>query len=130
LLVRQIENDQARVEIQYRRAVSPGGNVKARGLLEEVFEAYDSDWRGFGSLPESGLKIASRYGGFDAERRFDISPVNGREAPGCICGDILRGLKRPPDCPLFQKACTPESPVGACMVSSEGTCGAYYKYST
>ena len=130
LLVRQIENDQAKVEIQYRRAVSPGGNVKARGLLEEVFEAYDSDWRGFGSLSGSGLKIASRYGDFDAERRLNISPVNGREPPGCICGDILRGLKRPPDCPLFQSVCTPESPVGACMVSSEGTCGAYYKYST
>jgi hydrogenase expression/formation protein HypD len=130
LLVRQIENDQAKVEIQYRRAVSPGGNPKARALMEEVFEPCDSIWRGFGSLPGSGLNITSRYGDFDAERRFDLSPVKGREPAGCICGDILRGLKRPPDCSLFQSVCTPENPVGACMVSSEGTCGAYYKYST
>jgi hydrogenase expression/formation protein HypD len=130
LLVRQIETGQAKVEVQYRRAVSPGGNPKARVLLEEVFEPYDSIWRGFGSLPGSGLKITSRYGDFDAERRFDIPPVIGKEPPGCICGDILRGLKRPPDCSLFQTDCTPESPVGACMVSSEGTCAAYYKYCT
>lgn len=130
LLVRQIERGQAKVEIQYRRAVSPEGNPKARALLEEVFEPCDSVWRGFGSLPRSGLKIASPYGDFDAERRFDISPADGREPQGCLCGDILRGLKRPPDCPLYRKACTPESPVGACMVSSEGTCAAHYRYAT
>jgi len=130
LLVRQIEDGDARVEIQYRRAVSPAGNPKARALLEEVFEPCDSVWRGLGSLPGSGLKIAPPYGDFDAEGRFDVSPVNGREPPGCLCGDILRGLKRPSDCSLFRRACTPESPVGACMVSSEGTCAAYYKYST
>jgi hydrogenase expression/formation protein HypD len=129
-LVRQIEHGKAKVEIQYRRAVSPKGNPKARDVLMEVFEPCDSVWRGLGSLPRSGLKIAFPYGDFDAERRFDITPVNGRETPGCLCGDILRGLKRPPDCSLFKKACTPESPVGACMVSSEGTCAAYYKYST
>jgi len=130
LLVRQIEKGEAKVEIQYRRAVSPKGNLKARVVLEEVFEPCDSIWRGLGPLPRSGLKVASHYSDFDMERRFNISPVNGREPPGCLCGDILRGLKRPPDCSLFRKACTPESPVGACMVSSEGTCAAYYKYST
>ncbi len=130
LLVRQIEKGEAGVEIQYRRAVSPGGNPKARALLEDVFEPCDSVWRGLGLLPGSGLKIASPYGDFDAERRFDIPLTDGREPRGCLCGDILRGLKQPPDCSLFRKACTPESPVGACMVSSEGTCAAYYKYST
>ena len=130
LLMRQIEHGEANVEIQYRRGVSPEGNPKARALLEEVFEPCDSVWRGLGSLPRSGLKIASPYGEFDAERSFDIATANGGEPPGCLCGDILRGLKRPPDCSLFRKACTPESPVGACMVSSEGTCAAYYKYST
>jgi len=130
MLVRQIENGEAKVETQYRRAVSPQGNPKARAVLEEVFEPCDSVWRGLGSLPGSGLNVVPPYSDFDAERRFDISPVNGREPPGCLCGDILRGLKQPPDCSLFRTACTPESPVGACMVSSEGTCAAYYKYST
>jgi hydrogenase expression/formation protein HypD len=128
MLVRQNEHGEAKVEIQYRRAVSPHGNPKARTILEEVFEPCDSVWRGFGSLPGSGLKIASRYADFDAERRFDVSAVNGREPPGCLCGEILRGLKQPSDCSLFRRVCTPESPVGACMVSSEGTCAAHYKY--
>jgi len=130
LLVGQIERGEARVENQYRRVVSPQGNPKARALLEDVFEPCDSVWRGLGSLPGSGLKLSPHYGYFDAERRFDIRAVDGREPPGCLCGDILRGLKRPPDCPLFRRTCSPESPVGACMVSSEGTCAAYYKYST
>jgi hydrogenase expression/formation protein HypD len=128
MLVRQNEHGEAKVEIQYRRGVSPHGNPKARAMVDEVFEPCDSVWRGFGSLPGSGLKIASRYAGFDAERRFDVSAVNGREHPGCLCGEILRGLKQPPDCSLFRRVCTPESPVGACMVSSEGTCAAYYKF--
>jgi hydrogenase expression/formation protein HypD len=130
LLVRQIEKGESTVEIQYRRAVSPGGNPKARALLEEVFEPCDSTWRGFGSLPRSGLKVAASYGDFDAEHRFDIPSLDRREPRGCLCGDILRGLKGPPDCPLYRKACTPESPVGACMVSSEGTCAAHYRYGT
>ena len=130
LLVRQIERGEARVENQYRRAVSPQGNPRAKALLEDVFEPCDSVWRGFGFLPGSGLELSPHYGYFDAERRFDIGPVDGREPPGCLCGDILRGLKRPPDCPHFRRACSPKNPVGACMVSSEGTCAAYYKYST
>ncbi len=130
LLVGQIEDGDAKVEVQYRRVVSPQGNPKARALLEEVFEPRDSIWRGLGLLHGSGLKVAPHSDEFDAERRFDIYPVNGKEPPGCICGDILRGLKRPPDCTLFRTDCTPESPVGACMVSSEGTCAAYYKYWT
>jgi hydrogenase expression/formation protein HypD len=128
LLVQQKEAGEARVEIQYRRAVSPQGNPKARALLGEVFEPCDSIWRGFGLLPESGLEIAASYGHFDAKRRFDVTPIDVQEPKGCICGDILRGLRQPSDCALFQKVCTPEDPVGACMVSSEGTCAAYYKY--
>jgi len=130
LLVRQIENGEANVEVQYRRAVSPEGNPKARAILEEVFEPADSTWRGFGLLPKSGLKIAASYGGFDAELRYDIPPRKVTEPKECLCGDILRGLRQPPDCSLFRRVCTPETPVGACMVSSEGTCAAHYKYLT
>jgi len=96
--------------------------------MEEVFEPCDSVWRGFGLLPKSGLRISDSYADFDATRKYEIAPVNPREPEGCICGDILRGLRQPPDCPLFQTTCRPDSPVGACMVSSEGTCAAYYKY--
>ena len=130
LLVRQIEKGESKVEIQYRRAVSPGGNPRARAMMEDVFEPCYSTWRGFGLLPKSGLKVAVSYGDFDAEHRFDIPSLDGREPCGCLCGDILRGLKGPPDCSLFREVCTPDNPVGACMVSSEGTCAAYYKYST
>ena len=129
LLVRQIEKGNAEVEIQYRRAVNPKGNFRARAMIENVFEPCDSSWRGFGMLPKSGLKVTAPYGDWDAERRFKIPFSDGVEPPGCLCGDILRGLKEPPDCQLFRKTCTPDSPVGACMVSSEGTCAAYFKYS-
>ncbi len=129
LLVDQIEKREARVEIQYRRAVSPQGNLKAKAMLEKTFEPCDSTWRGFGQLPHSGLRIAAPYRDWDAEHRYDIPPVDGREPAGCICGSILRGVRQPTDCPLFRKACTPENPIGACMVSSEGTCAAFYKYS-
>ena len=129
LLVDQIEAGEARVEIQYRRAVKANGNPKARAAMEEVFVECDSVWRGLGVLPLSGLEIAPAYGALNADRIYDIPLVEGREPAGCICGEILRGLEQPPACPLFRKTCTPENPVGACMVSSEGTCAAYYKYS-
>lgn len=128
LLVRQIEKGEAAVEIQYRRAVTPNGNIKAQALIEEVFRPGDSTWRGFGRLPASGLEVAPSYGDFDAKRRYDVPLIRAKEPEGCLCGSILRGLNRPPDCPLFRRVCTPDSPVGACMVSSEGTCAAYYKY--
>jgi hydrogenase expression/formation protein HypD len=130
LLVRQIEAGESKVEIQYRRAVKPEGNVKARTVLEEVFEPRDSTWRGFGLLPASGLGIATTYADFDANRQHEIPSVKAREPEACMCGSILRGLSQPPDCTLFRKVCTPDNPVGACMVSSEGTCAAYYKYVT
>jgi hydrogenase expression/formation protein HypD len=128
LLLQQIERGEARVEIQYRRAVSPEGNSRAKGIMEEVFEPCDSVWRGFGSLPQSGFQIRRSYRDFDAGHRFQISLPRGQEPEGCLCGSILRGLVEPPDCTLFRRVCTPENPVGACMVSSEGTCAAYYKY--
>jgi hydrogenase expression/formation protein HypD len=130
LLVQQIEDREAKVEIQYRRAVSPQGNPKARAVLEEVFEPCHSVWRGFGRLPESGLKIAAPYSEFDAECRYEIEPTEAKEPKECLCGNILRGINRPPDCSLFRKLCTPDNPVGACMVSSEGTCAAYFRYSS
>jgi len=129
LLVEQIERGEAKVEIQYLRAVSPEGNLKAMAIMDDVFETSDSIWRGFGMLPQSGLKLKADYAQCDAERRYNIPPVKSQEPPGCICGDILRGIKRPPDCSLFKKLCTPDNPVGACMVSSEGTCAAYYQFS-
>jgi hydrogenase expression/formation protein HypD len=128
MLVEQVEAGVAKVEIQYRRAVSPPGNPRARAVMEEVFLLCDSVWRGFGILPGSGLRIAPPYREFDAECRYDLPLIDGREPPGCICGDILRGLRHPSDCALFRGKCRPESPVGACMVSSEGTCAAHYKY--
>jgi hydrogenase expression/formation protein HypD len=130
LLVRQIEREEAKVEIQYKRAVTEEGNPRARAVLDEVFETCDSAWRGFGVLPRSGLRIAPSYGEFDSEGRFAINPVRGQEPEGCLCGRVLQGLNKPPDCPLFGRSCTPDQPIGACMVSSEGTCAAYYRYST
>lgn len=128
MLVKQIEEDKARVEIQYKRAVKSEGNPKARAMLEEVFELRDDWWRGLGILPKSGLGIRDEYAAFDAERNIDVIVEKTREDKGCICGEILKGLKNPKDCKLFGKACTPSNPVGACMVSNEGSCAAYYRY--
>lgn len=129
MLVKQIKEARAEVEIQYRRCVLPSGNQKAMARLYEVFEVADSQWRGIGMIPDSGLKIKREYSQYDAGCEFDILFTN-HQSPitNCICGQILRGISTPSDCPLFGKRCTPENPVGPCMVSSEGTCGAYYKY--
>jgi len=128
MLVAQVENGEARVEIAYRRGVRPEGNQQALKLMEQVFEPCPARWRGVGEVPNSGLKLRQEYQRFDAELAFDINPGPTHEPKGCICGDILRGVKTPADCQLFAKACTPEHPVGACMVSSEGSCSAYYLY--
>ncbi|MBU1487185.1 hydrogenase formation protein HypD [bacterium] len=129
MLVKQIKEKRAGVEIQYRRCVRPEGNRKAMTRLYEVFEPTDSSWRGIGLIPNSGLKIKEGYRDFDAALYFEIPPLSsGVEKSGCICKEVLRGVSTPPDCLLFGKGCTPENPVGPCMVSSEGTCGAYYKY--
>ncbi len=128
MLVAQIESGQSKVEIAYRRGVHPDGNQQALKLMEQVFEPCPALWRGIGEVPNSGLKLRKEFQHFDAELAFDINPGATYEPQGCICGDILRGIKTPLDCTLFGKACTPEYPVGPCMVSSEGSCSAYYLY--
>ena len=127
-LVHQIEHLHPEVEIAYRRAVRPEGNLKAQELMQRVFEKSSAWWRGIGSIPESGLKIKTEFQQFDAASRFDLPAISTREPAGCICGEILRGLNMPADCRLFQSACTPEHPVGPCMVSSEGACSSYNLY--
>jgi len=129
MLVEQIESGQPKVETAYPRAVRPEGNPEALRLLDEVFEVGPANWRGIGVVPGSGLSIRERYTDFDAEQSFCIQvSEEAREPKGCLCGEVLRGVKTPLDCKLFRKVCTPESPVGPCMVSSEGTCAAYYHY--
>jgi len=128
MLVRRIENGEACAEIQYTRAVSPEGNPAALGLINEVFQPCDSTWRGLGSIPLSGLALRKEFAAHDAGALFDLDIPPAREPAGCRCADVLKGTIRPPECPLFRKACTPRSPVGACMVSAEGTCAAYFKY--
>ncbi len=113
---------------QYRRVVSDAGNPKARKLLDEVFEPTDALWRGIGLIPASGLKMRPAYAAFDAWSRFSLALPDVPEIKGCRCGSVLKGEIAPPDCPLFGKACTPAKPVGPCMVSTEGSCAAYYKY--
>ena len=128
MLVTQIETEDYKVEIAYRRGVKPEGNQQALKLMDTVFEISEADWRGIGVVPDSGLKLRERYRRFDAGIRFDIKTQPGREARGCICGSILRGVSTPLDCQLFRGRCTPENPVGPCMVSSEGSCATYYHY--
>ncbi len=112
----------------YARAVRPGGNPRAMEVLYRVFRAADSEWRGLGPIPSSGLEMRDEFADFDASRKFRVTLPEPREHPGCRCGELLRGLILPVDCPLFGKACSPERPVGPCMVSTEGPCAAYYKY--
>jgi hydrogenase expression/formation protein HypD len=128
LAVRQLEAGRAEVENQYARAVRPEGNRPARRLLDEVFEPIDRAWRGIGVIPTSGYRLRDAFAGYDAERRFDTSGVATRESPLCIAGLVLQGVKRPHECPAFGVSCTPEQPLGAPMVSSEGACAAYYHY--
>ena len=128
MLVEQLENDEPRVEIQYKRSVTPEGNQGALKLMDEVFEPCDSAWRGMGPIPGSGLALREKYALQDSSKRFDLSVPPAKEPPGCRCAEVLRGLVRPFECGLFRKTCSPRNPVGACMVSSEGTCAAYYKY--
>lgn len=128
MLVEQIESNKLGVEIAYRRGVKPQGNRQALELLDKVFEIDRANWRGIGTVPASGLKLKRQYLRFDAEAAFPITTKPVKEPKGCLCGDILRGVKKPNDCRLFRRTCTPDSPVGPCMVSSEGACAAYYQY--
>jgi hydrogenase expression/formation protein HypD len=128
LAVRQLEAGEARVENQYARAVKPEGNLASRQLLDEIFEVTDRKWRGMGTIPKSGYRLRREYRDFDAERRFDVADIEARESSLCISGQILRGMRKPTDCPAFGTTCTPATPLGATMVSAEGACAAYYAY--
>ena len=129
MLVRQINEGRYEVENQYTRAVTRDGNVKAQGMVADVFELRSRfEWRGLGSVPYSALRIKQGYAEFDAERHFRVPGRSVPDPKSCQCGAIVRGLKRPIDCKLFGTACTPDDPVGSCMVSSEGSCAAYYTY--
>jgi hydrogenase expression/formation protein HypD len=128
MLLAQVLQGESRVEIQYRRAVTWEGNPKAQAILERVFIPCDASWRGLGMLPGSGLCIRPELSAFDAVNVLNLPEVIGVENATCRCGDVLKGKLAPFDCPLFGGVCTPEDPVGACMVSSEGTCAAAYKY--
>lgn len=123
-----IEKTQLECFNAYTRAVSENGNDAALGLTYKIFEESECEWRGLGRIPESGLKLRAEYSCFDARRRFEIPDFTERNEKKCICSKILRGESLPSDCPSFASACTPETPLGACMVSSEGSCAAYYKY--
>ncbi len=129
MLIRQVNSGRAEVENEFTRAVMPDGNLKAQSIVAEVFELRRSfEWRGLGWVPYSALKIKSIYGDFDAERRFPIEECSIADNKACECGAILRGVKQPRDCKIFGTVCTPENPIGSCMVSSEGACAAYYRY--
>lgn len=128
LLLKQNIDGAAKVENEYSRAVTKEGNIIAMKMLFDVFEVTSSNWRGIGDIPKSGLKLKDKYAKFDIEKILPVKIDKIFENPGCICGQILRGIKEPLDCKLFKTVCNPENPVGACMVSSEGTCAAYYKY--
>lgn len=129
MCIRQLQSDRAEVENQYARAVRLEGNSAARDLINKVFEIADQEWRGIGALSESGLHLRETFSAYDAVRKFSLEARCAVEAPSlCISGDILRGLKRPNECPAFGVSCTPAHPLGATMVSSEGACAAYYRY--
>ncbi len=129
MLLKQIKEGRADIEVEYSRVVTADGNPKAKRILERLFKVVDADWRGFGLVPMSGLKLKEEFSLYDAEKRFYIRRVEPEDgSPECRCGDVLRGLITPEECPLFNTICTPESPRGPCMVSTEGTCAAYYRY--
>ncbi len=127
MLLLQIKDQRASVEIQYTKAVRPEGNPRALQVLEEVFRPVDALWRGIGLIPESGLELREEFSMFNAKGLFSV-PEQAEKKTACRCGDVLKGKSLPSECPLFGRACTPEHPVGACMVSTEGSCAAYFKY--
>lgn len=128
MLLRQISEGKAAVEIQYKSAVRVEGNQRALDIMNEFFETCDSYWRGIGIIKDSGLRLRKKWSHRNAEDLFDLNVPDMPEPKGCMCGMVLRGIKTPEECPLFGRACTPDRPVGACMVSTEGSCAAYYRY--
>lgn len=128
MLMRQLHEGRAEIEIAYARGVMREGNPVAQAAINEVFETCTTEWRGLGPIPGSGYKIRDEYEKYDAVKRFNPEVEPTQNPKGCRCGDILRGAMAPDKCPLFGRVCTPENPVGPCMVSSEGSCAAYYRY--
>ena len=128
MLMRQLHEGRAEIENAYARGVMPEGNPVALTAIDDVFETCTATWRGLGPIEGSGYRIREQYAQFDALRRFEPEIEETREPHGCRCGDVLRGIMAPNECPLFRTVCSPESPVGPCMVSSEGSCAAYFRY--
>ena len=128
LAVRQLEEGRADVENQYSRVVRREGNAGARTVIADVFEPSDRTWRGIGTIPMSGYRLRPEFAAMDAEQHFDVGHLEARESPLCIAGSVLQGIRKPHECPAFGRECTPERPLGAPMVSSEGACAAYYRY--
>lgn len=129
MAVKQLEAGEAKVENQYARVVQREGNALAREAIDKVFDVSDRDWRGIGTIPQSGWEVSNRYKQYNARTKFKLQPIEEKENKNCIAGEIMKGKRKPFDCPLFGKACNPEHPQGAPMVSSEGACAAYYHYS-
>lgn len=127
-ILEQVSRGEARVDNEYARVVTPGGNRQAQALMEKYLRPVDAAWRGIGVIPGSGLGLKPEYAAYDAECRHGVEVRLGQENPACSCGEVLKGKLKPPQCALFGGGCTPDHPVGPCMVSSEGTCAAYYKY--
>ncbi len=128
LLLSQIKRKKPEIHIQYSNVVKEDGNLPAKKFLKEVFRQRESNWRGIGVIPKSGLKLKEKYAEFDAEKKFNLKERKSKDPRGCGCGDVLLGLISPKECTLFGKVCTPGNPIGPCMVSSEGACAAEYKY--
>ena len=128
MILEQIISGNADVALQYKRGVKPEGNLRAMEMLYRVFSTVDAEWRGIGVIPQSGLKLRDAYAEVDALNRRQVPDLQSEEPKGCGCGDILRGVKEPVQCPLFRTVCSPLNPIGPCMVSSEGTCATYYKF--
>lgn len=129
LTVKQLEKGEAVLQNQYSRVVKPEGNPKAQELIHKIFKVSDREWRGIGNIPESGFELRSEYAPFDANLKFNIHIEKVEEPKECIAGLVLKGIKKPMQCSQFGKKCTPQNPMGAPMVSSEGACAAYYHFS-
>lgn len=127
-ILAQVMNNEAKVDNQYKRVARAEGNVIARALIARYLEPVDALWRGIGVIPQSGLGLKEEFSGYDAERGLGVRIKPGSSRPGCVCGDVIKGKRRPADCALFGAACTPDEPAGPCMVSAEGTCAAAYRY--
>ena len=127
-ICRQLANGKAELKSVYKAAVTEQGNTTAKKIIAECFDAADGYWRGLGKIEKSTLKLKDKYGKFDAFKKFNVTETAGGERNGCRCGEVLCGLIEPQDCKLFAKNCTPQTPIGPCMVSSEGACAAWFKY--